>query len=151
MQMRTCPFKTRTRGSHSSLPLAAWSVRQATARASLSNQPLIEKTDRIDPKLPLSLRNSISYGPTTACPASTLWQTNEAENMRTNSANCILLRLFLVVPAPFSALLFPRDPGAAHGSLTGTVIDNTEAAIARACVTITKFRIQIEEGLCVLA
>jgi hypothetical protein len=96
--MRTGPFKTRTRGSHSSLPLAAWSVRRVTARASLSEHPLIEKTDYSDSKLPLYLRKRGSYCPRktrAARLALTLRQTYKEENMRMNSAERMLLSLFL--------------------------------------------------------
>jgi hypothetical protein len=75
VQMRTGPFKPGVQGSFSSLPLVAWSFRQATAHASLSKHPLIEKPDRIDPKLPLYFLKRAGYGPSAACLALTLRQT----------------------------------------------------------------------------
>ena len=78
--MRTGPFKTRTWGSFSSLPLAAWSVRQVSAPAGLSKHLLIEKTYCLNPKLSLSSWNISSYGPIAACLALTLRQTHKEEN-----------------------------------------------------------------------
>jgi hypothetical protein len=55
--------------------MAIWFIRQITARATLSKHLLIEKPYRLNPKLLLYSWKISSYGLTTACPASTLWQT----------------------------------------------------------------------------
>jgi len=73
--MGACRSKTRARGSISSPPSAARSVRPVTARTTLLKFPAIEKPYRPHSKLLLYSWNDSVYGPTLTRLATKLRQT----------------------------------------------------------------------------
>src|SRR5258708_38092771 len=131
--MRSGLSMMRARGSSSFPPSTAWSVRQVTARASLSKKLLIEKLYRLHPKFSLYSWNGSSYGPTITRLATKLRQTKGRIKMKRFRVCFIFL---LILSGFFSNAVSAQDQSSSHGNLGGTVLDKTEAVVAGARVTL---------------